>query len=161
MDSDPDEIYAVAIAESEPVYRAWSESPEMHQAYEDRLEWMESEPEWHDGTVILFRHHPVPEGAQLYGTVAEMTLKQGALDALMERGDGAGQPTGAVALWVFQMDADPNQVFMVAISESEAAYRAYSESERSNEQYVEMLGSLEGKPEWHDGRVLDYRVWAG
>jgi hypothetical protein len=160
MDADPTEIFAVAIAGSEKAYRDMSESPEMHKAYEERRGWFESESVWHDGRVILFRHNAVPEGAQLYGSIAEMHLRPGALEALMDRGDRDGQPEGAVALCIFQMDADPNQVFMVAISESEAAYRAYSESEESHQQYVEMTKWLRGEPKWHDGRVLQYQVFA-
>lgn len=160
MDADRTEVYTVAMAESEEAYRAWSESPEMHQSYLEHRKWFESEPEWHDGRVVLFRHHPVPEGAQLYGTIAEMHLKPGALDALMDRGDGDEPPEGAVALCMFQMDADPSQVFMVAISESEAAYKAYSESEDSHQEYVEMIKWLQGEPKWHDGHVLEYRVHA-
>jgi heme-degrading monooxygenase HmoA len=159
MDADRNEIWMVAMAESEKAYRALSESPEMHEAYMERRQWFESEPEWHDGEVILFQQHPVPENAQLYGSIAEMCLKPGALEALMDRGEGEESPNGAVALCVFQMDADPNQVFMVAVSESEAAYRAYSESEESHQQYTEMTKSLEGEPKWHDGHVLEYEVF--
>jgi hypothetical protein len=50
---------------------------------------------------------------------------------------------------------------MIGISESEAAYRAYSESERSQQRYMEMTKWLEGEPTWHDGRVIDYQVFAG
>lgn len=159
MDADRSEIWMVAMAESEKAYRALSESPEMHEAYMERRQWFESEPEWHDGEVILFREHPVPENAQLYGSIAEMCLKPGALEALMDRGEGEESPNGAVALCAFQMDADPNQVFMVAVSESEEAYRAYSESEESHRQYTEMTKSLEGEPKWHDGHVLEYEVF--
>ena len=58
------------------------------------------------------------------------------------------------------MDADPNRVFLVAISESEVAYRSYSESEASHEQYVEMTRWLEREPTWHDGHALEFRVIA-
>ena len=158
MDADRDEIYAVAIAESEEAYRANSERPEMHQAYMERLQWLESEPEWHDGKVVIFRHQAAPEGAQLYGSIAEMQLKPGAAEALMRRSNGDRPPEGGVALWVFQMDADPSQVFLIGISESVAAYRAYSESPESRQRYEEMASWLEGEPTWHDGHVLDYRV---
>lgn len=159
MDADPNEVFAVAIAESEQAYRAVSESPEMHEAYLERLQWLESEPEWHDGKVIVFRHHAVPAGAQLYGSIAEVRVKPGALEALLDRGGGDSRPEGSVALYALQMDADPNRVFMVAISESEAAYRAYSESEASRLRYAEMTKWLAAEPKWHDGRVLEYQVY--
>ena len=81
MDADRNEIYTVAIAESEEAYRARSESPQMHEAYLERLQWLESEPEWNDGNVVLFNHIAVPDGAQLYGSIAEMQVKPGALEA--------------------------------------------------------------------------------
>jgi hypothetical protein len=158
MDADPTEIFAVMIAESEETYRALSESPEMHEAYLERLQWLESEPEWHDGQVIVFRHHAVSEDTQLYGSIAELQVKPGALEALLERGGEDSRPEGSVVLCALQMDADPNQVFMVAISESEAAYRAYSESEASGQRYAQMTKWLAGAPKWHDGRVLEYQV---
>ena len=158
MDADHDEIYVVMIAESEEAYRANSERPDMHEAYLERLQWLESEPEWHDGKVLIFRHHGVPEGAQPYGSIAEMQLKPGALEAAMGRGDGDRRPEGSVALWALQMDADPDQVWLIGISESEAAYRAYSESQESQQRYDEMVKGLAGEPKWHDGHVLDYRV---
>lgn len=158
MDAEPCEIYTVAIAESEKAYRAISENPQTHETYLERRQLFESDPEWHDGRVVMFQHNAGSNGAQLYGTIAEMHLKAGALEALQDMEDGDRQPEGAVALCLFQMDADPNQVFMVAISESEAAYRAYSESEDSHQRYLEMMKWLTGEPRWHDGRVLEYQV---
>ncbi len=57
-----------------------------------------------------------------------------------------------------QMDSNPNMLFLVAISESEEAYRSYSESEASHEQYAEMTKWLEHEPKWHDGHVPEFRV---
>jgi quinol monooxygenase YgiN len=158
MDDDGDEYYVVMIAESEKAYRSNSERPDMHEAYLERLQWLESEPEWHDGKVLTFRRYPAPEGAKLYGSIAEMQVKPGAIEALANSDNGDRQPEGAVALCIFQMDADPNQFFAVAISESEAAYRTYSESQRSQQRYGEMVKWLEHEPKWHDGQVLEYRV---
>jgi quinol monooxygenase YgiN len=158
MDAGSDEYYVMMVAESEKAYRANSERPDMHEAYLERLQWLQSEPEWHDGKVLMFRRHPVPEGAQLYGSIAEMQVKPGAIEALMASENSDRQPEGAVALCVFQMDADANQIFAVAISESEAAYRAYSESQESQQRYGEMAKWLEGEPKWHDGQVLEYGV---
>jgi hypothetical protein len=87
-----------------------------------------------------------------------MQVKPGAIEALMGRDNGDRQPEGAVALCIFQMDANPNQIFAVAIAESEEAYRTYSESQESQQRYGEMAKWLEGEPKWHDGRVLEYGV---
>lgn len=57
MDADPCKIYTVAMAESEKAYRAISESPERHEAYTERRQWFEADPEWHDGRVVMFQHN--------------------------------------------------------------------------------------------------------
>ena len=158
LDADGDEYYVMMVAESEKAYRANSERPDMHEAYLERLQWLESEPEWYDGKVLTYRRYPAPEDAQLYGSIAEMQVKPGAIEALTASDNGDRQREGAVALCIFQMDADPNQILAVAISESEAAYRAYSESEESQQRYGEMVKWLEREPKWHDGQVLHYGV---
>jgi quinol monooxygenase YgiN len=92
----------------------------------------------------------------MYGSVAKMRVKPGELEELTEMMDmeGGHSPGGAVSLSVFQMDADPNEIWVVAISQSREAYRAYSESPRSHELYLKMRRALVADPEWHDGEVL-------
>ena len=92
----------------------------------------------------------------MYGTIAKMKVKPGKLDDLREimSMDGGHTPGGAVSLSILQMDADANEIWVVAISESREAYRAYSESPESNERYQQMSDWLEAEPEWHDGEVL-------
>jgi hypothetical protein len=158
MDADPSEIMLVAAAESKEVYRDISGSPEMHQAYLERRKWFESEPEWNDGQVIDFWHRPAAKAANLYGSIAEMHLKPGAVDALKNRAERGAPREGGVALCVLQMDGDPDRVFVAAVSESESAYRAYSESEESHERYLEMAEWFQSEPKWHDGHLLEFRV---
>ncbi len=55
-------------------------------------------------------------------------------------------PDSAVSLSVVQMDADPNEIWVVAISESQEAYRAYSESAESHEPYLKMRVLLRADP---------------
>ena len=50
---DPNEIWLSVVFESEDVYRKNANSPEMDREYRKMLEHLESEPEWHDGHVIL------------------------------------------------------------------------------------------------------------
>jgi hypothetical protein len=54
------------------------------------------------------------------------------------------------------MDADPSELYLIGISESEAAHRTYSESPESRERFLVMRAWLEAEPEWHDGWVLLY-----
>jgi quinol monooxygenase YgiN len=90
----------------------------------------------------------------MYGTVARMKGKPGALEALKSRIGDAEQTSGAVALYVFRTDADPNEFFMVAVFESEEAYRANAEKPETHQGYLEMMKYLEAEPEWNDGQVI-------
>ena len=92
----------------------------------------------------------------MYGSIARMVVKPGELDSLAEmmNMEGGHSPSGGVSLSVFQMDADPNEVWVVAISESREDYRAYSESPKSHELYLKMRESLQADPQWHDGEVI-------
>jgi quinol monooxygenase YgiN len=94
----------------------------------------------------------------MYGTVARMRAKPGAIDALMEFADEDEAPPGSVALLVFQMDTDPNEFILVAVAESEEAYRANAESPEQHEVFLEMMQYLEGEPEWNDGIVVTYML---
>ncbi len=92
----------------------------------------------------------------MYGSIASMKVRPGRLEELSEMMDmdGGHSPGGAVSLSVFQMDADPNEIWVVAISESQEAYRAYSESAESHELYLKMRQLLQADPEWRDGKVI-------
>lgn len=90
----------------------------------------------------------------MYGTIAKMRMKPGGLEALRDRFEGREPPDGAVASYLFQMDANPSEYYLVAVSESEEAYRASSESPEMHQNYVKMLKWLEGEPEWHDGKIV-------
>jgi hypothetical protein len=91
----------------------------------------------------------------MYGSIARMKVKPGKLEELSEMLDTNGhRPGGAVSLSVFKMDADANEIWVVAISESQEAYRSYSESPQSHERYLKMRESLQADPEWHDGEVI-------
>jgi quinol monooxygenase YgiN len=90
----------------------------------------------------------------MYGTVARMRAKPGAIDGLMEFANEDEAPPGSVALLVFQMDADPNEFIVVAVAESEEAYRANAESPEQHEQFLRMMQYLEAEPEWNDGAVV-------
>lgn len=94
----------------------------------------------------------------MYGTIAKLKAKPGALEALKGMAGRDEAPPGAVAVFVFQMDANPNEFFVVAVSESEEAYRAYSESPESHQRYLELTKYLDGEPEWHDGQVVHHQL---
>jgi heme-degrading monooxygenase HmoA len=158
MDADANELWLVAIARSEDAYRAFSESQESHEVYVKRLRTPEAPPEWHDGSLLEYRTREAPEEAKLYGTIGRLQVKPGGADALWATRADTREPDGAVALFVFQKDADPHELYLISISESEAAHRACSESPESREQFSAMRAWPEAERKWHDGRVLRYET---
>ncbi|NIN95534.1 MAG: hypothetical protein GTN93_10585 [Anaerolineae bacterium] len=54
MDSDPNELYVAVVFESREAYFANADSPEQHKRYEQMMEWLTTEPEWHDGEIIHY-----------------------------------------------------------------------------------------------------------
>lgn len=91
----------------------------------------------------------------MYGTVAKIRVKPGGLEKLDEWGpEEDAQSAGAVAVYAFQMDEDPNEAYMVAVFESKEAYVTNAESPEQDARYREMLQWIEGEPEWHDGEIV-------
>jgi quinol monooxygenase YgiN len=52
MDNDPNEYYLAVIFESKEAYVANANSPEQHQEYLQYMQFLEREPEWHDGEIV-------------------------------------------------------------------------------------------------------------
>jgi quinol monooxygenase YgiN len=96
----------------------------------------------------------------MYGTVAKVRVKPGALEALnrlLEYRDGA--PPGGVAIYTYQMDADPNELYMVAVFESKEVYHANAQSAEQNQLYEQMVQWFDGEPEWNDGEIVFYKAF--
>lgn len=90
----------------------------------------------------------------MYGTVARMKLKPGGIEALKRMSEGQEPAPGAVAFYAYQMDADPNEIYMVAIFESKQSYLANAQSPEQNAQYQKWAEWFEAEPEWHDGEII-------
>lgn len=54
-DHDPQEVYLVVGFESKDAYQTNAASPEQHAEYLQYRALLESDPEWHDGTIIQSR----------------------------------------------------------------------------------------------------------
>lgn len=93
----------------------------------------------------------------MYGTVARLQIKPGALDALREMSDVDTRPEGAIAEYIYQMDDDPNELFMVVLFEDKESYHANAQSEEQHERFMQMQQWLTAEPEWHDGEVV--HIW--
>ena len=90
----------------------------------------------------------------MYGTVARMRVKPGFMEAMERIYEGQELPAGAVAFYAYQMDADPNELYMVAVFESKEAYVVNAQSAETDTQFRQWLEWLETEPEWHDGEIV-------
>lgn len=92
----------------------------------------------------------------MYGTVARLRVKPGAESQLQQQMKDfeAVKVPGFVTTYVYRMDADPNDYYMAVIFDSKDAYEANAKSPEQDVRYREMLKSLQGEPEWHDGEII-------
>jgi len=63
-----------------------------------------------------------------------------------------------MAIFVFQLDADPNDMYLDVVSESKEEYFAYASSPESNSDYQEMAQYFAAEPKWHDGKVVFQQI---
>jgi heme-degrading monooxygenase HmoA len=91
----------------------------------------------------------------MYGTVARMRLKPG-MEERMQRmsEEQAGQISGIVGEYVYRMDSDPNEYYLVVIFESKEAYVANANSPEQHARYQDLVAMMEAEPEWHDGEIV-------
>jgi len=52
MDRDPNEYYMAVIFESREAYVRNADSPDQDVSYRSMLEFLDGEPEWHDGEIV-------------------------------------------------------------------------------------------------------------
>lgn len=97
----------------------------------------------------------------MYGTVARMHVKPGAEGKLLELNRNFQAPKGAVAEYVYRMDADANEYYLVVVFESEEAYKANAVTPEQHAFYLQYRECLTADPEWHDGTIVDARSFAG
>ena len=92
----------------------------------------------------------------MYGTVARMKVKTGALEALKRfaETESDGAIKGFRGQYVYRMDDDPNEVYLAVMFDSKESYFANADSPEQNERYEEMMKFLAEEPEWHDGEIV-------
>jgi quinol monooxygenase YgiN len=93
----------------------------------------------------------------MYGTVARIKIKpEMVAEALnfMQTSEGSSTPPGAVAFYLYQMDADPNEFYMVVVFEDKEKYFANANDPQTNAQFQEMTKFFAEEPQWHDGEVV-------
>jgi len=90
----------------------------------------------------------------MYGTIARVKIDPARLPELKALGDSMGTGAGQVARYIYQMDADPGEIFLVAIFESQDAYWTNANSPEQNERFMQMRALLLEEPQWHDGKII-------
>ena len=91
----------------------------------------------------------------MYGTIAKIHTDPANVDALKALAQRMGTAPGQLGRYVYQMDADPGELFLVAVFESRQAYWDNAQSPDQNQRYQELRALLTGDPEWHDGEIID------
>lgn len=92
----------------------------------------------------------------MYGTIARLTIKPGSEEKLRRLGpEMAPQIPEFVSQHVYRTDADPNELYLAVVFESEQAYRSNANSPEQHQRYEQFWALLEADPEWHDGHIID------
>src|SRR5262249_31167610 len=92
----------------------------------------------------------------MYGTVARLRAKPGAqaeIAALAREMQGVKIP-GMVADYLYHLDNAPDEYYLVAVFETEAAYVANANSPEQDARYQQLRALLVADPEWRDGEIL-------
>lgn len=90
----------------------------------------------------------------MYGTIARIKIDPTRIEELKALGDNMGVAPGQVTRYVYQMDADPGELFLVAVFESKEAYWANAQSPEQSERFMQLRALLLADPEWHDGAIV-------
>ena len=92
----------------------------------------------------------------MYGTVARYRLKPGMERQFIEQAHEfeAAKVPGTVAVYIYRMDADPNDYYIAVVFASKESYVANAQSSEQDARYRQLLMLLESEPEWHDGEIV-------
>jgi quinol monooxygenase YgiN len=93
----------------------------------------------------------------MYGTVARLKAKPGAVEALRETLDNQQQSADLQAFYVYQTDADPYELYLAVVFESREAYFKNADSPEQHKRYLQIRELLADEPEWHDGEIVLHR----
>ena len=94
----------------------------------------------------------------MYGTIAKIHTAPAQVEALKALAERMSTAPGQLGRYVFQMDADPGELFLVAVFESRDAYWDNAQSPEQHQRYQELRALLDSDPEWHDGEIIDAAV---
>ena len=92
----------------------------------------------------------------MYGTIARLHPRADKVDELIAYGRSMEdvEVPGFRASYLFRPDKDPYDrptVFLVALFDDEATYKANADSPDQHDRYLELRELLEDDPDWMDG----------
>lgn len=90
----------------------------------------------------------------MYGTIARLKIDPTKIEELIAVGDSMGTAPGQHARYAYQTDADPGEIYLVAVFESKEAYWANAQSPEQHERFLRLRALLLADPEWHDGAIV-------
>jgi quinol monooxygenase YgiN len=91
----------------------------------------------------------------MYGTIAKVRTNPENLSQLKTLSERIGLAPGQIARYIYQMDADSTEFYLVAVFDSREAYQANATSPEQHERFMELRALLTADPEWHDGVIVD------
>lgn len=91
----------------------------------------------------------------MYGTVARVRVDPAQIPQLQALSRSMEKADGQLATYVFQMDADPAELYLVAVFASKEDYWANAQSPEQHARYLQMRALFSEDPEWHDGAIID------
>ncbi len=93
----------------------------------------------------------------MYGTIGHYRIKPGMREAALKtlhELESISVP-GIVAVHVYQLDRNPDEVMLVVMFESREAYLANANHPAQHERYLQVRQFLADDPTWFDGEIID------
>jgi len=92
----------------------------------------------------------------MYGTIVHVRVKTGCEEEFLKLcGEiGIGRVPGQRALFIYQMDSNSRDFYIVIIFHSHAAYLENFLSPLQYERFARFTDLLDWQPEWHDGQII-------
>jgi len=94
-----------------------------------------------------------------------MTVQPGKEDEFRSIGEQwtkeRGAATGQVAEYVFRMEEQPGEYYVIGIFRDRESYQANARDPETDRWYRRMRATLAADPEWHDGEVVESEILSG
>ncbi|MBI4320021.1 MAG: antibiotic biosynthesis monooxygenase [Chloroflexi bacterium] len=92
----------------------------------------------------------------MYGTIARFQLKPGIdRDVLLRQlRDDLPKIPGIVGMYLYKIDARPDEYYMAVVFESREKYWANAKSPEQDARYKKLAAFFAAEPEWHDGEIV-------